>query len=136
MTDHRRAADGAAPTGSAGRRPRRRPPRPLGTPLSLSLVVVIALATFGGFSTSFGVMTDCTNTFSCSVTECRPCVGAASWLEADWKVQGVLLLIGLVLAVLTRRGVRSRVVRWAGWLLGPVSIALMIATTSLATSSF
>jgi hypothetical protein len=116
--------------------PSRRAPSPLGTPLTLSLVVVAVLATYGGFGTSFGVMTICTNTYSCEITECRPCASASSWLEVGWAVQGVLLLVGVTLAVLARRGIAAPAVRRAGWLLGPVSLALMIATTSLANSSF
>lgn len=84
--------------------PRRRAPAPLGAPLSLSLVIVVVLVTFGGFSTSFGVMQTCTDAFSCEITTCRPCVTAASWVEVGWAVQGALLTVGLVLAVLTRRG--------------------------------
>jgi hypothetical protein len=45
-------------------------------------------------------------------------------------VQGVLLLVGVVLTV------RPRTVRLAAWLLGPSSIALMIATTVLAVRSY
>jgi uncharacterized membrane protein len=116
--------------------PRRRAPSPLGTPLHFSLVVVLALATLGGFGTSFGVMTNCTNTYGCTATECRPCATASSWLEVGWAVQGVLVLVGIALAVLALRGVRSSPVRWAGWLLGPVGLALMIGTTTLANSSF
>ena len=116
--------------------PNRHPPTPLGTPLTLSLVVVVALATFGSFSLGFGVMQTCTDLFSCTVTTCRPCVTAASWVETGWAVQGVLLLVGVALAVLARRGIAPHAVRWGGWLLGPVSIALLIATTSLAHGSF
>lgn len=111
-------------------------PSPLGTPLTLSLLVVVVLATIGGFGTSFGVMTDCTNTFDCTVTRCRPCATAASWLETGWAVQGVLLLVGLVLALLAWLRVGPRAVLWACRLLGPVSIALLIATTWLAKASF
>jgi hypothetical protein len=116
--------------------PSRSAPSPLGTPLTLSLVVVLVLATFGSLSASFGVLQTCTDLFSCSVTGCLPCATAASWVETGWALQGGLLLVGLALAVLTRRGVRSRTVRPGGWLLGPVSIALLIATTSLANASY
>jgi hypothetical protein len=114
----------------------RRAPSPIGTPLTLSLVVVFVLATFGSLSASFGVMQTCTDAFSCEITTCRPCVAAASWVNTGWAVQGALLIAGLVLAALTRRGVGPRTVRWGAWLLGPVSIALLIATTSLANASY
>ena len=41
--------------------PLRRAPTPLGTPLTLSLVVVLVLATFGSFATGFGVLQTCTD---------------------------------------------------------------------------
>jgi hypothetical protein len=57
-------------------------------------------------------------------------------LDAGWVVEGVLLLVGAVLTVLAMRGVWPRAVRLAAWLLGPASIALMIATTVLAVRSY
>ena len=114
----------------------RRPPPPVRLPLAISLAVVLVLATFGGFATHFGVMQSCTDTFSCTITGCRPCATTATWLDAGWAVQGVLLLVGVVLTVLGMRGVRPRTVRLAASLLGPGSIALMIATTVLAVRSY
>src|SRR5688572_28668535 len=43
--------------------PNRRAPAPLGTPLTLSLVVVLVLATFGSFATGFGVLQTCTDLY-------------------------------------------------------------------------
>ncbi len=121
----------------------RRPPR---TPLTLSLVVVLTLATFGSFATGFGVLQTCTDLYSYPDVEestladlpdlGNPCAAAEAWVNTGWGVQGVLLVVGVVLAVLTRRGVRSPAVRWGGRLLGPLSIALLIATTSLANTSY
>lgn len=65
-----------------------------------------------------------------------PCAAAESWVNTGWAMQGVLLLVGLVLAVVTRWGVRSRAVHRAGSLLGPLSLALLILTTSLANGSY
>ncbi|MBJ7453488.1 MAG: hypothetical protein JHC71_15620 [Blastococcus sp.] len=116
--------------------PLRRAPSPLGTPLTFSLVVVLVLATFGVFATGFGALQTCTDLYGDTATGGDPCAAAESWVNRGWAVQGVLLIVGLVLAVLTRRGIRSRTVRWAGRLLGPVSIALLITTTSLANASY
>jgi hypothetical protein len=115
-----------------------RPPPPVRLPLviSLAVVLVLVLATLGGFATHFGVMQSCTDTYRCTVTRCRPCATTATWLDAGWAVQGVLLLVGVVLTVLAMSGVRPRTVRLAAWLLGPASIALMIATTVLAAHSY
>ena len=48
----------------------------------------------------------------------------------------ISLAVVLVLAVLAMRGIWPRAVRLAAWLLGPASIALMIATTVLAVRSY
>jgi hypothetical protein len=120
--------------------PRRRAPSPLGTPLTLSLVVVLVLATFGGFAAGFGVLQTCSDLYGTAIEnetiEGDPCAAAESWVNRGWALQGVLLLVGLGLALLARRGVAARAVGWAGWLLGPVSIALLIATTSMANGSY
>ena len=43
------------------------------TPLGVALAVVLFLATVGSFGIGFGVMTNCTNTYSCTSTGCEPC---------------------------------------------------------------
>ena len=105
-------------------------------PLIVSLAVVLGLATFGGFAAGFGVMTDCTNTYSCTVTDCRPCQAADTWLDVGWIAQGVLLLVGAVLAVLGGRRIQPRAVRLGALALGAVSVTLFAATTFLAVRSF
>ncbi len=52
------------------------------TPLSVSLAVVGFLATIGSFGVGFGVMTSCTNTYSCTSTGCAPCGTTNAWLTA------------------------------------------------------
>ena len=113
-----------------------RPPSSVGRPLGISFAVVLVLATFGGFATSFGLMQSCTDGFNCTATSCSPCTTTATWLDVGWAVQGVLLLVGVVLIVLARRLVQPRAVRLAAWVLGPASIALLIATTVLAARSY
>ncbi|MCA0146973.1 hypothetical protein [Blastococcus sp. LR1] len=111
--------------------PAARSPR---APLAISLAVVLFLATFGSFGAGFGIMTDCTNTFSCTETACSPCATADTWLTGGWIAQGVLLAAGAVLALLATR--RPRPVRQAALLLGPLAAALFAVTTTMATSSF
>ncbi len=69
--------------------------------VGLAVVVTFLLATVGGFGLSFGVMTDCTNEYSCTVTACAPCSTANGWLGAGWAGQAVLLLVAGVLAQLS-----------------------------------
>ena len=105
-------------------------------PPRASLAVVLVLATFGGFGAGFGVMTGCTDAYSCTVTACAPCATANDWLTAGWSGQGILLLVGVALAVLTARGTRSRAVRAAALGLGQLSLGLFVVTTAAAVSSY
>ncbi|MGY1706284.1 hypothetical protein ACI79C_17100 [Geodermatophilus sp. SYSU D00697] len=119
--------------------PRRPAPDRPRTPRALliaSLTVVLTLATLGSFGASFGVMTQCTDTYSCTVTSCRPCQTAGTWLDVGWIAQGVLLVVGVVSTVLSARRVRARAVRLGALLLGAGSLVLFAATTSLAARSF
>jgi hypothetical protein len=82
------------------------------------------------------VLTDCTNTYSCTVTSCTPCAGTNAWLTAGWIGQGALLLVGLVLAVLAALRIRPGAVRVFAVALGPVSVALIVVTAAAAVLSF
>ena len=101
-------------------------PWTLWTPVGLALAVVLFLATIGGLGVGFGVMTGCTNTHGCTSTGCTPCATTSAWLTAGWIGQGVLLLVGSVLAVLAVRRRRLPAVRVAALALTPVSIALVV----------
>ena len=90
----------------------------------------------GSFSAAFGVGTNCANTYNCSVSDCRPCRTAVEWLEIGWATQGVLLLVGAVLALLGAMGIMQHTFRIGALLLGPVSVLLFVASTALAVSSF
>jgi hypothetical protein len=106
------------------------------TPLTVSLSIVLLVATLGSFAVGFGVMTACTNDFSCTSTGCAPCAATGDWLSLGWIGQGVLVVAGLLLAVLTSRGIRLRAVRRLALVLGPASVALIVATTALAVGSY
>ena len=111
-------------------------PRTVWQPLRTSLAVVAFLATVGSFGVGFGVLTDCTNAYRCTVTACAPCAPANAWLTAGWIGQGVLLLVGAVLAVLAARRVALDRVHIAALLLGPLGVALLLATWTMATRSY
>lgn len=102
----------------------------------LSLVVVFLLATLGSFSAAFGVGTDCTNTYGCTSDGCSPCQAAVGWLYRGWAAQGVLLVLGTTLVVLASWRKELRAARLGALLVGPVSIALFVATVVLAHRSF
>jgi hypothetical protein len=105
------------------------------TPLGVSLAVVLFLATVGSVGVGFGVMTNCTNTHSCTATGCAPCETTSAWLTAGWIGQGVLLLAGIALVVLAALHRRLRAVRRGALVLGPLSVALVVVTTALAVAA-
>ncbi|TQN35714.1 hypothetical protein FHU33_4943 [Blastococcus colisei] len=115
--------------------PAARRPGSVWPPLSASLAAVLVLATVGSFGVGVGVMTSCTNTYSCTSTGCSPCATTNAWLTAGWTGQGVLLLVGGTLAVLATRRAGPRAVRAAALLLGPLGVALFVGTTALAVRS-
>jgi hypothetical protein len=101
-----------------------------------ALALILLIGTAGSFGVGFGVLTDCTNAFSCTTTDCAPCSAAGRWLNAGWAGQAVLLVAGLALAVLARRGLRPRAVRTAALVLAGLSVALIVTTTALAGQSY
>ena len=103
--------------------------------LALSLAVVLFLATVGSLGVGFGVMTNCTNTYTCTSTGCAPCATTSAWLTAGWLGQGVLLLVAVVLVVLAARRRRLAAVRAVALALPPLSIALIVVTTTLAIAA-
>jgi hypothetical protein len=105
------------------------------TPLGVALTVVLFLATVGSLGVGFGVMTNCTNTYSCTSTGCEPCATTSAWLTAGWIGQGVLLLVAVALVVLAVGHRRLPAVRATALVLTPLSVALVVVTTALATTA-
>jgi hypothetical protein len=112
-----------------------RPPIVRG-PVRLALAVTSLLATFGSFAVSFGGLTECTNEYRCTVTDCTPCATADDWFTAGWAGQVLLLLATGVLVLLAAGRVRPRAVRGAALGLTVISPALFVVTTALAQQSF
>ena len=112
------------------------PPATVRRSARLALGVSLLLATFGGFGLAFGVMTACTNDYSCTVTACAPCATANSWVTAHWAAQVVLLGAAVVLAVLASIRVRPRAVRTAARSVPLLGLLLLIAAHVLAITSF
>ena len=102
----------------------------------LALAVSFLLATFGGFGLGLGVMTACTNDYSCTVTVCAPCATADNWVLAGWGAQAVLFGVAVVLGVLAAVRVRPRVVKVAAQSVPLLGLALLVAAYVLANLSF
>ena len=104
--------------------------------LSTAIGTGLLLGTFGWFAVGLGLMTDCTNNYSCSPAGCPPCASAGRWVNAGGLAQ--LTLAGTGIAVLVRglrTGQRTRLaVRGAALL--ATSLLTVVGTTWLAQESY
>jgi hypothetical protein len=105
-------------------------------PVVLAVLVPLLLGTAVVFGVGFGVMTACTDTYSCTVTGCAPCRSTSSWLNAGWAAQGVLLIAAVALAATARRGLGPAVVRTATFAIVCLSVLAIVVTTALAVHSY
>ena len=65
----------------------------------LGIVMSMLLGTLGWFAVGFGIMTDCTNNYSCTETGCAPCDTTATWINAGGIIQLGLAVAGVALLV-------------------------------------
>ena len=95
-------------------------------------IVTGLLATIGSFGLGFAVMTECSNTYSCSSTGCGPCSATSALLVSSWVLQGVLFVVALALLLppVVRRLTERRVLALA--LVVPLVSAVAFAGVSLA----
>jgi hypothetical protein len=68
-----------------------------------ALAVTLLAGTIGWFGTGFGIMTTCTNDFSCGLGSCAPCAKAHAWVTANGIGQWALAAVAVVILVLGRR---------------------------------
>lgn len=96
--------------------------------MSIAIGTCVLLGTLGWFMVAFGMMTDCTNDYSCTTTGCPPCDPARRWLDIGAVVQ--LALAGLGIAGLVRAR-RRRVFRH----LGACGVALLVTSAVVITGT-
>lgn len=106
--------------------------------LVLGILTSAVLGTLGWFAVGFGVMTDCTNEYSCTDTGCAPCDTASRWITAGGLTQLALVVAGVLVLVLVwgRRAVRPGTLVVGGVVLIAVSLATLVGTTSAARDSY
>ena len=104
--------------------------------VTVAIGMCLLLGTVGWFTVGFGVLTDCTNNYSCSSTGCSPCATTERWINAGGVAQ--LLLAGAGVAVLIRglRTRRSRQMALGGAVLLVSSTLIFVGTTWLAQGSY
>jgi hypothetical protein len=96
----------------------------------------LVLGTLGSFMVGFGVMTGCTNNYSCGTNGCSPCETTETWLMVGWVAQGVLLLCTLlVMRPAIHRGRLSLMVGLPVVIV-LLSVAAIVGTTRMADRSY
>ena len=104
--------------------------------VALAIGTCLLLGTVGWFSVGMGLMTECTNNYSCSPTSCAPCTTAGRWITAGGIGQLGLAALGAVALVRGLRARRAGSLLGAGAALLTVAGLTMVGTTSLARSSY
>ncbi len=104
--------------------------------VALGIVMSILLGTLGWFGIGFGIMTDCTNNYSCTETGCAPCDTTGAWINAGGIIQLGLAVAGVVLLVRGLNSSHRAVLALGGVALVVASVATVVGTTWRAEESF
>ena len=88
------------------------------------------------FVVGFGVMTDCTNNYSCSTTSCSPCATTELWINAGALAQQLLAAAGIVVLVRGLRTSQIGLLASSGVVLLVSSPLIIFGTTWLAQGSY
>lgn len=103
--------------------------------VSVAIVTCLLLGTLGWFVIGFGVLTDCTNMYSCSSSGCAPCATARGWVGVGGVAQ--LVLAGAGVAVLIRPSTRRpRDLAVSAVALLALSVLTIVGTTTAARGSY
>lgn len=105
--------------------------------VALAIATSVVLGTLGWFVVGLGVMTDCTNDYSCSSTGCAPCAATSRWITAGGITQLALAVSGAVVLVRAMGTGRGRAgLPLVGVALLAASAGTIVATTSAAEASY
>ena len=104
--------------------------------VSIAIGSSLLLGTFGWFAVGFGMMTDCTNNYSCSQTGCAPCATTSRWITAGAIMQWVLAGTGVALLIRAARRKRPTGLAISGLVLLAVSVMAFVGTTWRAQESY
>jgi hypothetical protein len=102
----------------------------------LAIGACLLFGTIGWFAVGFGVMTDCTDSYSSSPTGFSPCTTAGLWINAGALAQQLLAAAGVGVLI---RGLRTREsgrLASCGAVLLVSSVLIMVGTTWLAEGSY
>lgn len=104
--------------------------------VSTAVGTSLLLGTFGWFAVGFGMMTDCTNDYSCSQTGCTPCAMTSRWITAGGITQWVLAGTGAALLIRAPHLKRPTDLAIGGVALLAVSVMAFVGTSWRAQESF
>jgi hypothetical protein len=102
----------------------------------VAIVTCLLFGTIGWFAVGFGVMTDCTNAYSCSVTSCSPCAKPGLWINSGGLAQLLLASAGVGVLIRGLRTRRSGQLASSGAALLVSSVLIVVGTTWQAEGSY
>lgn len=104
--------------------------------LVLAIGTCMLLGSLGWFAVGFGIMTDCTNDYSCSSGSCSPCAAAQRWITLGGITQWVLAAVGVAILVRRIKVGNPSTVLLAGAILLVASLVTAVGTTWAADASY
>ncbi len=104
--------------------------------ISLAIATSVVLGTVGWFAVGFGMMTDCTNNYSCTETGCSPCTTTERWINLGGVAQLLLAVVGVVVLVTGLRARLRTALVVAGAALLATSVLTVVGTTWRAQESY
>lgn len=104
--------------------------------ICLAIGSSLVLGTIGWFMIGFGILTDCTNNYSCTETGCPPCETTGRWINVGAIAQWVLAGTGVLVLRAGLRAGRESFIVTAGITLLAISVLTAVATTRLAEGSY
>jgi hypothetical protein len=104
--------------------------------LTVAIGTCLLFGTIGWFAVGFGVMTDCTDNYSCSPTGCSPCATTALWINVGGLAQLLLAVAGVGVLVRGLRTKQSGRLAVGGLVLLMSSVLIVVGTTWRAQGSY